>query len=225
VGLRNLFSTRLADRSHLFLVVVLAVTAAAFPAAISAKVASSQQSANTPSAATLDADAARIAAKTDLGLYMAQAASHSPEAAESDVPAKSELVRQVAASPKPATHKAPAAPSVHHVSAPVVQQPVVAAPPPTPTTTTTVVQDGYGCSYAIAYLSAHAAPGFHFECPGYADGHQAMTCMNIAGLCPGENVIAISVPCAAAYMNEASNSWVLTGKSDAPIDPYGYCHD
>jgi hypothetical protein len=84
---------------------------------------------------------------------------------------------------------------------------------------------GYGCGYALAYLRAHAAPGFTFECPGYADGHQAMTCVNIAGLCSGSDVIAISTPCRAAYMNEASNSWVLTGKSNAPIDPYGYCSD
>jgi hypothetical protein len=95
-----------------------------------------------------------------------------------------------------------------------------ATPPPAPAQTS-----GYGCGYALAYLRAHAAPGFTFECPGYAEGHQAMTCINTAGVCPGENLIAISTPCRAAYMNEASNSWVLTGKSDAPIDPYGYCSD
>ena len=69
----------------------------------------------------------------------------------------------------------------------------------------------------------HAAPGFSFECPGWADGHQAMSCDNVPGVCPGTMVIAISIPCPAAYMNEASNSWVLLGKSDAPLDPYGYC--
>jgi hypothetical protein len=41
--------------------------------------------------------------------------------------------------------------------------------------------------------------------------------------CPSESVIAIADPCAQTYMNEASNSWVLTGRSDAPIDPYGAC--
>ena len=50
-----------------------------------------------------------------------------------------------------------------------------------------------------------------------------MTCWNVSGLCPGEKLIAIAVACPAAYMNEASNSWVVTGRSDAPIDPYGYC--
>jgi hypothetical protein len=89
----------------------------------------------------------------------------------------------------------------------------------TPATTST-----YGCGAALSYLSAHAAPGFHFECPGYALGHQAMTCINVAGVCPGSHLIAISDPCSAAYMNEASNSWVLEGRRRAPIDPYGYCH-
>jgi hypothetical protein len=103
------------------------------------------------------------------------------------------------------------------------------APPAPPTTsppaseTAAANSDGYGCADALAYLQAHAAPGFVFECPGYAEGHQAMTCVNVAGVCPGARVIAISVPCSAAYMNEASNSWVVLGESDAPIDPYGYC--
>jgi len=52
-------------------------------------------------------------------------------------------------------------------------------------------------------------------------GHEAMTCINEPGACPGESLIAIADPCAHAYMNEASNSWVLTGQSSAPIAPYG----
>jgi len=80
-----------------------------------------------------------------------------------------------------------------------------------------------GCAAALAYLSAYSAPGFTFECPGYALGHEAMTCVNEAGVCANEDLIAIADPCAAAYMNEASNSWVMTGASDAPIDPYGAC--
>jgi hypothetical protein len=82
---------------------------------------------------------------------------------------------------------------------------------------------GYGCGSALAYLRVHAAPGFSFECPGWAEGNQGMTCMDMPGVCPGKLVIVISTPCAAAYMNEASNSWVFMGLSDAPIDPYGYC--
>jgi hypothetical protein len=82
---------------------------------------------------------------------------------------------------------------------------------------------GYGCAAALSYLSAHAAPGFTFECPGYAMGRQAMTCVNHAPECAGRKIIAIAVPCPAAYMNEAHNSWVLTGTGSG-IDPYGYCH-
>lgn len=97
------------------------------------------------------------------------------------------------------------------------------AAPAAPAVLTEAETSGYGCAAAIAYLQKHAAPGFTFECPGYALGHQAMTCINVSGVCAGVKLIAISVPCPAAYMNEASNSWVLTGQSDAPIDPYGYC--
>ncbi len=83
--------------------------------------------------------------------------------------------------------------------------------------------DSSGCAAAIAYLQANAAPGFSFECPGGSEGHEAMTCLNVPGVCPGTAVIAISDPCPAAYMNEASNSWVVSGQSDAAIDPYGSC--
>jgi hypothetical protein len=75
----------------------------------------------------------------------------------------------------------------------------------------------------VTYLSAYAYPGFTFECPGYALGRQGMTCYNQAGVCPGQAVIAIADACPAAYMNEASNSWVVVGKSTAPIDPFGTC--
>jgi hypothetical protein len=80
------------------------------------------------------------------------------------------------------------------------------------------------CSAALSYLSGHSAPGFSFECPGYALGHQAMTCINVAGACPGVKLIVISVVCPASYMNEAHNSWVLAGLRTGSIDPYGYCH-
>jgi hypothetical protein len=75
----------------------------------------------------------------------------------------------------------------------------------------------------VTYLSAYAYPGFTFECPGNALGRQGMTCLNVAGVCPGEAIIAIADACPAAYMNEASNSWVMEGQSTAPIDPYGTC--
>jgi hypothetical protein len=79
------------------------------------------------------------------------------------------------------------------------------------------------CSAAISYLEANSAPGFHFECPGYALGHQAMTCVNVAGVCPGERLIVISTVCQASYMNEAHNSWIVAGYRSGQIDPYGYC--
>jgi hypothetical protein len=109
-------------------------------------------------------------------------------------------------------------------------QTTTTAPPVTintpPAVTTTVTEpSGYGCADALAYLAANASPEFTFECPGYADGHAAMTCINNA-LCPGEHLIAIADPCAAAYMNEAynSNSWSDTlGEFTRPIDPYGSC--
>jgi hypothetical protein len=80
-----------------------------------------------------------------------------------------------------------------------------------------------GCAAALAYLQAYAAKGFTLECPGDAEGHEAMTCLDVVGACPGSSVIAIADPCPEAYMNEASNSFVITGVSDTPIDPYGAC--
>jgi hypothetical protein len=81
-----------------------------------------------------------------------------------------------------------------------------------------------GCVPALAYLRAYAAPGFSFECPGFADGHQAMTaCVSQVSPCGLQRLIVIADPCPNAYMNEASNSWALIGASDAPLDPYGSC--
>jgi hypothetical protein len=75
----------------------------------------------------------------------------------------------------------------------------------------------------VAYLAAYADPSYTVECPGDSEGHEGMTCLNEPGVCPNEAIIAISDPCPATYMNEASNSWVLEGLSSAPLDPYGYC--
>jgi hypothetical protein len=123
--------------------------------------------------------------------------------------------------PKPPAHAVrtfttPTVPRAAATSAPrpVAKTPKAASP----------IASSYGGGAAISYLSAHAAPGFTFECPGYALGHQAMTCINVAGVCAGSHLIVISDPCQAAYENEASNSWVLEGLRHAPIDPYGYCH-
>jgi hypothetical protein len=114
--------------------------------------------------------------------------------------------------------------------APTVTTPtagVAAAPAPPPADSGAVPPNGHatawGCPAALAYLQAYAAKGFTLECPGYAEGRQAMTCMGEQNACPGSAVIAIADACPEAYMNEASNSLVLTGASDAPIDPYGPC--
>ena len=118
--------------------------------------------------------------------------------------------------PAPAPAPAPA-PSASLATTP-------ALPPADPGVVPPVGQaTAWGCSAALAYLQAYAAKGFALECPGYAEGHQAMTCLNVAGVCPGSAVIAIADACPQAYMNEASNSYVVTGTSDAAIDPYGSC--
>lgn len=81
-----------------------------------------------------------------------------------------------------------------------------------------------GCAAALAYLAAHAAPGFVSSCPHPDGAFQATTtCMNAPQCSPGTAFIWIADPCPAAYMNEASNSWVIVGQSSAPIDPFGYC--
>ncbi len=119
--------------------------------------------------------------------------------------------------------------AVRSTAAPEVPSPVTAGPgpaaPPAAVAAPVAATPGPDtCGAALAYLDANAAPGFTFECPGYALGHQAMTCMDVAGHCAGIKLIAIATVCPASYMNEASNSWVMTGRRHAPIDPYGFCH-
>jgi hypothetical protein len=196
---------------------LLAVSASFLPAALTGHAATS-----VPSAAP------RVEATAKTVLLASSLGSSIPSVAVKVAVPKTKMTHAAHVRHVSARHH-----EIHHVVAPAhvraTTAPTTAAT--TAPTTTTVPSHAatsgssgsYGCDAALAYLSAHAAPGFSFECPGYADGHQAMTCENIPGLCPGTSVIAIAVPCAAAYMNEASNSWVLTGKSDAPIDPYGYC--
>jgi hypothetical protein len=131
-------------------------------------------------------------------------------------------------SPTPAVPAPPPAPvvSAAAVTPPPSPPPTPAPPLPAPQSTALPgrgAATASGCAAALAYLVAYSAPGFTFECPGSALGHQAMTCIDEPGVCGNERLIAIADPCPAAYMNEASNSWVLTGASDAPIDPYGAC--
>ena len=129
-----------------------------------------------------------------------------------------------------ATHKVPASVGATTTSAtpsvPTTTVPPAAPAAPAETAATPDAEpSGYGCAAALAYLAANANPEFSLQCPGYADGHEAMTCINNTS-CPGEHLIAIADPCPAAYMNEAynSNSWSDSlGEFTRPIDPYGAC--
>jgi hypothetical protein len=125
----------------------------------------------------------------------------------------------------PSPPPAPPAPPATPTTTPVAAAPAP-APEPAPSVPATLPAVGqataWGCGAALAYLQAYAAKGFSLECPGYADGREAMTCFNSSS-CPGSAVIAIADACPEAYMNEASNSFVITGASDAPIDPFGPC--
>lgn len=143
------------------------------------------------------------------------------------VPAAVPAVPATTVAPSPPTTAAVAPPSTAAVQPPATT--VASAPAPTVTAAPAPVRvasaaPSSGCAAALSYLAGHSAPGFRFECPGYALGRQAMTCINVSGVCPGEKLIAIAVACPASWMNEASNSWVLSGLASRPIDPYGYCH-
>lgn len=83
-------------------------------------------------------------------------------------------------------------------------------------------QPGWGCQAALQYLAQNANPEFSLVCPGYAFGHQAMTCYHEPGACDDSAEIVIADPCPAAYKNEAWNSWHIPS---GPFDPYGWCGD
>ena len=56
---------------------------------------------------------------------------------------------------------------------------------------------------------------------GSSLGHYGFTCTNVAGMCPnGAKIIHIACPAPFVYMNEAHNSWTLTGQGSG-IDIYG----
>jgi hypothetical protein len=132
------------------------------------------------------------------------------------------MTAAVVTPPTPVTRPAPQA--APQLTAPATGATAPALPPPgTPTPPPVGQATTWGCGAALAYLEAYAAKGFTFECPGYAEGHEAMTCVDVAGACPNAAVIAIADPCPQAYMNETSNSFVITARSEAPIDPFGPC--
>jgi hypothetical protein len=123
------------------------------------------------------------------------------------------------------------------VASPAPLPPPSPAPAPPPAVPAIGQATAWGCSAALAYIQTYAAPGFTLDCPGYAEGHEAMTCVYdtpaYPDACPNGPTIAISDPCPQAYMNESANSWNLTGQlsteqqkfgvSYADIDPFGPC--
>jgi hypothetical protein len=138
----------------------------------------------------------------------------------------------------PAAAPAPApAPAPTPAPAPAVLAATPAAPPAAPALPSYGHATVWGCTAALAYLQAYAAPGFALDCPGYAEGHEAMTCLHgtpqYPDACPSGPTIAISDACPQAYMNESANSWYMTGQlsveqqkfgvSYAEIDPFGAC--
>lgn len=97
---------------------------------------------------------------------------------------------------------------------PATAKPATIRSLPPPVTTT--------CDDALRYLAAHQAPGFTDQCADHsAFGHYGLSCSNVAGMCPdGAKIIHIACPAPFVYMNEAHNSWTLTGHSTG-LDPYG----
>jgi hypothetical protein len=94
------------------------------------------------------------------------------------------------------------------------------------------------CAAALAYLAAHAAPGFVSYCPHYAGGNAAQTVVppqEVTNPNVVNGVIYINdTNCAIAYENEAANSHghlVPDANGDGnyqwvwptPFDPYGQC--
>ncbi len=95
-----------------------------------------------------------------------------------------------------------------------------------------------GCATALAYLAAHAAPGFVSYCPHDAGGNAAETVVPPQAIDPSGVVHGYifihDTNCAAAYENEAANSHghlVPNSNGDGnyhwvwpvPFDPYGRC--
>ena len=185
---------RLTHVSHLLTGLMLTATGAAFLLPLSAHSAGR-----------------RTAAPTEARHQVASTSTQSSLATRREAPS---TIPVTATTTSPSAAATPTTPPAPAPAVPLV--PVREAAPAVP--------GGYGCALALAYLTAHAAPGFTLECPAWADGHQAMSCDNVPGICPGTKLIAISTPCPAAYMNEASNSWVVLGESNAALDPYGYCY-
>ena len=162
-------------------------------------------------------------------------------AATTPAPTTTTATTSTTAPPATTTTTAPTATPTTAPPAVLASTPVTPAPAPTLPHAPAVPAYGqataWGCAAALAYLSAYAAPGFALDCPGYAEGHEAMTCIHGSPQYPDACVngpeIAISDACPQAYMNESANSWLLTGQTATEqakfgvvygsIDPFGAC--
>ena len=170
------------------------------------------------------------------GIYGVPAATSSPDYATSATG-----IPHVAALVPTTTTTTAAPPTTTTTTSPTPAPAVLASTPPPAPAAPALPTDGHatawGCTAALAYLQAYAAPGFALDCPGYAEGHEAMTCLHdtpqYPDACPNGPEIAISDACPQAYMNESANSWYLTGQlsteqakfgvSYGSIDPFGAC--
>jgi len=170
------------------------------------------------------------------GIYGVPAATSSPDYATSATGTP-----HVAALVPTTTTTTAAPPTTTTTTSPTPAPAVLASTPPPAPAAPALPTDGHatawGCTAALAYLQAYAAPGFALDCPGYAEGHEAMTCLHdtpqYPDACPNGPEIAISDACPQAYMNESANSWYLTGQlsteqakfgvSYGSIDPFGAC--
>jgi hypothetical protein len=161
--------------------------------------------------------------------------------ADSTIPARmtTTVPKPVAPAPVVAPTPAPKAPEpgtgrIAPVTTPAPARVQAApAPAPAPVAVPTPPADPWNCATGAAYMAAHAAPGFLVDCPATVPrGAAALTGITqTSGLPQGGifgaeivgAVLIADTTCGAAWMNEASNTWVLTGQSSAPIDPFGPC--
>jgi hypothetical protein len=214
--LSRVVRTRTAALSSIVLFAVMAIVAAQ---AVTSGAGTSQPPLRAQRMAHQARDTALKEAAVAMAATIRRPITPAPAPAPSPPPAAATTTTTtVPPAPAPAPTPAPApaaAPAAAVASAPAPSDPSVVPPVGQAT--------AWGCAAALAYLQAYAAKGFTLECPGYAEGREAMTCMNQPGVCPGTSVIAIADPCPQAYMNEASNSYVILGLAATPIDPYGAC--
>ena len=57
----------------------------------------------------------------------------------------------------------------------------------------------------------YPAPGFTVTCPGFALGHEGMTCYHVTGICPGAKEIVVADVQAFVVANEFENSRIFMG--------------